>query len=76
MKRIAYFIGLKIAEIGGGFIVYYLLCLLAVGLHIERPFWLGGLLLICYTVLAVAWLAVIVAFLCWNWRIAKKLADK
>ena len=46
MKSIAYFIGLKIAEICGGFIVYYLFCLLAWKLFEGEPFWIGGLVII------------------------------
>ena len=76
MKRIGYFIGLKIAEIGGGVIVYYLLCLLAGKLHIDEPFWLSGLLLTCYIGLALCALTAIVYFLQWNWGISKRLADK
>ena len=76
MKRIVYFMGLKIAEIGGGFIVYYLLCLLFQKMFNWGFFWAGGYFLICFVILSAGILFLGDLFVQWNWGIAKNLADK
>ena len=82
MKKVAYFIGLKLVEaagVGGG---YYLLCRVYVAIAGETstPFLLGGL-----AVIAIAFAIVIALYtlvmgvtpiIRANWRLAEKLSNR
>ncbi len=82
MKKILYFIGLKILEIGATGVAYYLLCLLAEFLLPDGylHFWLGGLFLFLYAFLTVMF-AFLIGWGLWgivksNWKFADKLSRR
>ena len=87
MKSIIYFIGLKIAEIGGTFLVYYLLCVLYAELLFkitpdgkDFSFWIGGMVSIFYIIpIGAACIMIIGAsykLITANWNLAKRLSKK
>ena len=87
MKSIIYFIGLKIAEIGGTFLVYYLLCVLYAELLFKLTsdgkdfsFWVGGAISIFYIIFicAVCFMTIGVShnLITANWNLAKRLSKK
>ena len=82
MKRISIFIGLKIAEIGGGSIIWWLLCMIGQPIDVWlcdmaqsdvlMPFWMCGV----YSLIVVFICILFFIFIAGNWKYADKLAKK